>query len=188
MKEIKIPRFLHFLFGEKQSLKHLITGLVFSVLLTLFTMIIGYDDLKALNIFNVIVLIIFMIDIYGGIAFNLTKETKSYYKIHPTLKKLYVIFHPHALLIFILAGLPFLYGLYFYAFLVASFVLIKLFKNSRLQELSSIIFIILGAVILFEVFMNLPIYLIVMAFGLSVKLLYAFLVDLEKVNVWKKYF
>ncbi len=183
MKEIKIPRFLQFLFGEKQSLKHLITGLIVSVLLTLFTVVIGYDDLKTLNIFNVIVLIILMIDIYAGIHFNFTKETKAFYKSHPTLKKIFVIVHPHALIIFILAGLSFLYGIYYYAFLVASFVIIKFIKNRSLQELISIVLIILGAVILFEILKDVPIYIIIMTFGLSVKLLYAFSVDLEKVNL-----
>ena len=182
MREVKIPRFLHELFGEKQTLNGLIFIGVFSVLATLLTVLIGLDALKQLEVYRVILLVTLMIDIYGGIIANFTRGTKEYYDNRPTLKKIFVIIHPHAILIFLLAGVSYLYGIYMYAFLVASNVLVRLIKNRNYQELLAIGINILAAVILFEIFKNVPIYVILLTFGLTVKLIYAFSVDLVPVK------
>ena len=182
MREVKIPRFLHELFGEKQTLNGLIVIGVFSVLATLLTVLIGLDALKQLEVYRVILLVTLMIDIYGGIIANFTRGTKEYYDNRPTLKKIFVIIHPHAILIFLLAGVSYLYGIYMYAFLVASNVLVRLIKNRNYQELLAIGINILAAVILFEIFKNVPIYVILLTFGLTVKLIYAFSVDLVPVK------
>lgn len=182
MKEIKIPRFLHEFFGEKQTLNSLIFLGCFTLIATLITVFVGLDELKTLETYRVVLLIILMVDIYGGVVSNFTRYTKEYYDKHPLLKKIFVIIHPHAVVIFLLAGVSYLYGIYFYAFLVASNVLVRLIKNRSLQELLAIAINLLAAVILFEIFKDIPMYVILLTFGLTVKLIYAFSVDLIPVK------
>lgn len=182
MREVKIPRFLHEFFGERQTLNGLILIGLFSVFSTLFTVLIGLEAMSQLKTYRIILLIVLMVDIYGGVIANFTRGTKEYYDKHPKLKKIFVIIHPHAIVIFLLAGLSYLYGIYFYAFLVASNVLVRLIKNRNLQELLAIGINLLAAVILFEIFKDVPIYIIILTFGLTVKLIYAFSVDLQPVK------
>jgi len=172
-----MPRFLHELFGEETNQKTLITTLVFSVVMTLFTAWLGQDHLATLRVYQLILLIILMVDIYGGIVANFSVGTSKYYMKHPVLRRIFVIIHPHAFFIFLLSGMPWLYGLYSYAFLVAASYITSRIPKRNLQELLAILFVLVGIIINFILFKQVETYIRLLSLALIIKLIYAFSVE-----------
>ena len=178
MKEIKIPRTFQPFLGEKTTINALILVTVFSLGMTLITLYIANPLFEALPLLNQVILILLMIDVYGGVVANFFPIVKDYYNAHPFMKKIFVFVHVHPFLIVWLAGLEFRIAFVLYAVMIGSHVLVRLMKKRNHQELLAILFNLLAAVLIYDTLQPIPSYVALLLFALFVKLIYGFSVDL----------
>lgn len=147
--------------------------LTFVCLFTGFFVLKFRGDISSLPLFNQIILYIILIDLFAGIVANLFDETRLYYQEHPKLKRIFVIIHIYPMLICLLAGVPILYGLYIYAYLVAANFILQQIKHIMLQELFVLIFI-LGAISIIYQMIEVTPFVLTMFGALSIKILFSF--------------
>ncbi|HAX02965.1 MAG: hypothetical protein A2Y45_05990 [Tenericutes bacterium GWC2_34_14] len=178
MKEIQIPKAFQPFLGEKITVNALILVVVFSLGMTLLTLYIAKPLFEALPVLNQVLLILIMIDVYGGIVANFFPSVKAYYDLHPFMKKVFVFLHVHPFIIIWLSGLEFRIAFILYAVIIGSHVLVRLMKKRNHQELLAIFFNLLAAVLIYDTLQPIPAYLSLLLFALFVKLIYGFSVDL----------
>lgn len=176
MKKRKMPTFLQPFLGEETTLIFIFLMFVFSIGMTLLTILISDFRFRLLETYRQVILVFLMIDIYAGMMANFNPSTHDYYNKHPFLKKIFVIIHPHALIIPFLTITEFTYGLYMYVLLVAANVIVFLIKNRNQQEIVAIVFNLFTGFLLFALF-DLPTYVQILYLSLVIKLIYAYSVE-----------
>jgi hypothetical protein len=176
VKKRKMPTFLHPFFGEESTVFFIIFMLIFAIGMTLLTIYISDYRFRVLELYRKIILVALMIDIYAGMIANFNPSTHDYYDKHPFLKKIFVLIHPHALIIPFLTLTEFRFGFYVYVLLVSANVLVTFIKNRNHQEIIAIFFNLLAGFLLFAVF-DLSTYVQILYLSLVIKLIYAYSVE-----------
>jgi len=176
MKKIKVPTFLHPFLGKETTLPFIVLLILFSIGMTFLTIWLSDIYFGVLETYRQVLLVILMMDIYGGIIANFSPMVHDYYHEHPNLRKIFVLVHPHALLLPWLTLHEFRYGLYVYALLVAFNFIIFSIKKRNIQEIVAIgVNLGMGALI-FTVF-GLDTWVAMIYLSLVIKLIYGFSVD-----------
>ena len=84
MKAIKIPSFLHEVFGEQQSIATILVILAFGGCLTLAVSLVFPDILHSLPLWRGILALLLIFDIFCGCIANFTRSTSNFYAARKT--------------------------------------------------------------------------------------------------------
>jgi len=172
--KIRIPTFLHDLFGEETTLRSLILIMIAGLMSVLILPIVGQDALARVPIHLRLWVYVITFDVFAGTVANFTVGTKSYYQKHPKRKKWFVPIHIYPIVLVLLVSLPLIIGLYVYALILASSILVQIIKHPIHQWIIAPMLVFLNVIIAIFFFQEVPLYLHVIHTGIALKLILAF--------------
>ncbi|MFD0715743.1 hypothetical protein [Paenibacillus sp. GCM10027626] len=111
MKQIRIPSFLHDVFGEKQPIGSIIAILLFGGLLTLALGLIYPELTNNLPIWRSSLALLLIFDILSGCIANFTPSTSNFYAARKTNRIVFIAIHVHILVVALLLGTDIWYAL-----------------------------------------------------------------------------
>lgn len=174
---IRMPRFLHKLFGEETYLLALIFIFLAGLLSIIVLSMIGGSALRSVPIHLRLWVYFIAFDVFAGIVANFTRGTKAYYQKHPHLKRWFVPMHIYPIILVLLTSHDVIDGFYIYALILASSMLVQMIKTLHQQWLVAGLFVLLN-ILLYRIFFdNLPLYLHVIHTGIAMKLIGAFSIN-----------
>ncbi|MCM3490601.1 hypothetical protein M3689_14900 [Alkalihalophilus marmarensis] len=106
MRDIEIPAFFHEVFGERQSVLHIIVILLFGVTLSTVLFYLYPNMYMDLPLWRSILAFILVFDIFSGCIANFTQSTNDYYAKRKTKRIVFISIHVHILLVAVLLHIP----------------------------------------------------------------------------------
>ncbi len=135
MKKIKMPKYLHELFGYEQNLINIIIIMLFATGVTSALMIYSKNYWLSLKWYQSLIFWLLFFDISGGVVANLTKGTNNYYLDKPKLLWIFYIIHVQPLIISLVVNITFWIALVVWGYTIICSVIIHLLleKNIRMS-------------------------------------------------------
>ncbi|WP_217995667.1 hypothetical protein [Amphibacillus sediminis] len=99
MKTVRVPKFLHELFGKKSTFVEVSLTLTFALLSTLLILIGTYAEWRGFQVYQIIILFILAIDINGGVIANFTFSTNNQYKQSAKARIIFIAIHVQPLIL-----------------------------------------------------------------------------------------
>jgi len=174
-KEIKIPKFLHELHGERSKLST-------TLLIYLSALFVGAALVLSLGYLNLplwknLLLFFLFFDIAGGVVANLSSSTNLYYQKKKGLRVAFIIFHVvQPVLLAVVFPEIIAYALFVYLYTLVASLIVNAIKNKESQQNLAAFFLVIGilgsafcilpAVILY---IFAPLYMTKIILGFSVK-------------------
>ncbi|MNI53989.1 hypothetical protein D3C73_1088520 [compost metagenome] len=111
MKQIRIPSFLHDVFGEKQSIGSLSAILLFGGLLTSTFIFIFPELTESVPLWRGSLALLLIFDIFAGCIANFSASTSNFYATRPKNRLIFISIHFHIVIVALLLGTPMMYAL-----------------------------------------------------------------------------
>ena len=146
--EIRIPRFLHGLHGEKAAPFDLIlvygVGIVFGILALVF----AWSRVDGLAWWKALLLFLVAAEVSGGVVANFTPGTDRYFSARPGLRWVFIFGHvvQPGLLFLLFDGRP-AYWCFLYIFTAAAASLVNIISDRTRQEVTAAALLVVGTVI-----------------------------------------
>ncbi|MCU6710710.1 hypothetical protein M6D81_18630 [Paenibacillus sp. J5C_2022] len=99
MKTVKIPGFLHDVFGEKQTWATIITIFACSIALTGTIYFLYPEMVEGIPLWRSLIALILMWDIFAGCVANFTASTSNFYAERPLNRIVFISIHVHILVV-----------------------------------------------------------------------------------------
>lgn len=106
MRELDIPTFFHEVFGERQSVPHIIVILLFGAVLSSVLFYLHPNMYMDVALWRNVLAFIFVFDIFSGCIANFTQSTNDYYAKSKLKRIVFISIHVHLLLIAVLLDSP----------------------------------------------------------------------------------
>jgi hypothetical protein len=175
MKTIAMPRFLHEVFGETQTIPSIIAILAIGAAGCAAFAWLGADFLKNAGPLRAVLALLLAFDIAAGCVANFSGGTSNYYARRPSHRLVFIAIHAHLPLLALLAGMPLLPSLAAWVYAAATAFLINARCGKPDQPAIAGILLAIGIILFFILPMGLAQRLISLIF--LVKLSYGFAVD-----------
>ncbi len=133
MKTIKIPSFLHDVFGLEQNILHLLVIIAFGISLPII-LFIQYPILfSSLPLWKSIIAILLITDIAAGFIANFTKSTNNFYAKRPKNRWICIAIHFHVIIVAYALNMELISSIIVWAFTIISAIIINLLKGFSSQ-------------------------------------------------------
>ncbi|CQR53272.1 hypothetical protein [Paenibacillus riograndensis] len=119
MKPIRIPSFLHDVFGEKQSIAAIAAILLFGALLTTALYLVFPEMTGNLPVWRSVLALVLLFDIFSGCIANFTASTSNFYAARKTNRIVFIAIHVHIVLVAILLNTNIGYSIAVWAYTIA---------------------------------------------------------------------
>ncbi|MCY9763936.1 hypothetical protein M5X06_09285 [Paenibacillus alvei] len=176
MKQIRIPTFLHDVFGEKQPLGSILAILLFGGLLTaaLYEMFPELTDNLPLWRSALALLLIF--DIFSGCIANFSASTSNFYAARTTNRIVFIAMHVHIILVALLLNTDIWYSIVVWAYtILGAFIVNALIGKPSQPFIAGLLLSLgLGAIPLLP---NIQPYMLTICLLFMLKVLFSFAVD-----------
>ncbi|PAQ13487.1 hypothetical protein CD798_15475 [Bacillaceae bacterium SAOS 7] len=134
MKQIRIPSFLHEVFGEKQSIGSILTVLLFGGLLTV-ALYFRFPELTAnLPMWRNALALLLIFDIFAGCVANFTAGTSNFYATRKTSRLVFIAIHFHIVLVALLLHIDIWYSIGVWAYTIAGALIVNVLIGKRSQR------------------------------------------------------
>jgi membrane protein CcdC involved in cytochrome C biogenesis len=133
MKQIRIPSFLHDVFGEKQPIVSIVTILLFGALLTTALYFIYPEMTVDLPVWSSALALLLMFDIFSGCIANFTASTSNFYATRKTNRIVFIAIHVHIVLVAILLNTNIWYSIGVWAYTIAGAFIVNAFNGRQSQ-------------------------------------------------------
>jgi hypothetical protein len=133
VRDIRMPKALHDVFGEAQSPVELALVVVGGLGLAMVVCVAGADSLDAVEWWRALLAVLLVADICCGAIANFTRGTDRYYAERPRNRWVFIAVHWHLVLIALALGEGFWFGLGVTAYTLAGASVVNLLHGSRLQ-------------------------------------------------------
>lgn len=173
---IRIPSYLHDVFGESQTIGELLVIVFFGVgfaTLLFFT----YPEMtQSMPIWRSIIAYLLVVDIFAGCVANFTRSTSNYYAARDKQRLVFITIHAHILIVAWLLGTGLWNSLIVWGYTIAGALVVNALKGSQFQVFAAGVLLVLGiSIIVLDV--ETPKYFLVISLLFMVKVLFAFAVD-----------
>ena len=179
--KIPIPRSLHEVFGEEQTIAEIVLTLVFGFGLAGVLFILFPEMWAGLPLWRSILVFLLVADIFSGAVANFTRGTNRYYAARDKLRLVFIAIHIHLPVVAWLLGLDLTWPLVLWGYTIAgAFIVNACARDSnRLSDRQPFIGgIILAAGIALAVLgAETPTYFLLIALLFMLKVIYSFAVD-----------
>lgn len=177
MKSIKIPSFLHEVFGKESTIIELTLTLVFAIFSTILLSIETYSEWQSFGIFQIVVILVMVFDISGGVIANFTFSTNNQYKESKRARLFFIAGHIQPLILALV-----LKGYYFpcaltWGYTVISAFIVNGFVKHPAQRTIGATLMFLGVLWLILFLYDLPKFLLVILILYLAKVSFCFPVD-----------
>jgi hypothetical protein len=174
---MNVPRLFHELYGEKTTKKTLYGSLFVGFFATLFIGVVFWSSFGDIALWRTLLILFFTFDIFAGLVANFSEGTNKYYQQRPRLSRVFIVIHVHPILLTLLAGEPWLTGLYIYAFMLATATLTYAIQGPNKQTFFGFFLTLIGVALLLTYFQPLPTFLDIIFIAFNFKLIYGFSVN-----------
>ncbi|GIO09913.1 hypothetical protein J31TS6_59410 [Brevibacillus reuszeri] len=176
MKQIRIPSFLHDVFGEGQSIASILAILLFGGCLTTVLYLQFPELTDSLPPWRSALALLLMFDIFSGCVANFTASTNNFYAARKTNRIVFISIHFHIVLVALLLNTDIWYSIWVWAYTIAGAFIVNALLGKHSQRLIAglLLSIGLGWVPLLP---NLQPYMLITCLLFMLKVLFSFAVD-----------
>ncbi len=174
---IRMPPFLHDVFGESQTLFELLAIILFGAGSTTF-LFLAYPQMTAsLPFWKILIAFLLILDITAGSVANFTRSTSNYYAGKNNRSRVvFILIHVHILLLAWLLGFGWLGAIVVWGYTIAGALVVNALTGNTLQKFTAGLLLVLGIAIIVTG-LEMPAYFLMVSLLFLVKVLYAFAVD-----------
>jgi hypothetical protein len=133
MKPIRIPSFLHDVFGEQQRIVSIVSIVLFGALLTAAIYLIFPEMTDDLPAWRSILALVLMFDIFSGCIANFTASTSNFYAARKKNRILFIAIHFHIVLVALLLDADIWYSIGVWAYTIAGAFIVNAFMRRHSQ-------------------------------------------------------
>ncbi|WP_017154609.1 hypothetical protein [Bacillus bingmayongensis] len=134
MKQIRIPSFLHDVFGEKQSIESILTILLFGGLLTV-ALYLRFPELTDnLPIWRSTLALLLIFDIFSGCVANFTDGTSNFYAARKKNRIVFIAIHFHIILVALLLHTNIWYSIGVWAYTITGTFIVNALIEKHSQR------------------------------------------------------
>lgn len=177
MKSVRIPKFLHEVFGKESTILELTLTLVFAILSTILLLSKTYSEWQSFGIIQIVVILIMAFDISGGVIANFTFATNNQYKESRKARLIFIAGHVQPLILALVLGEYYLPCALTWGYTVISAFIVNGFAKHPAQRTIGALLMVLGILWLLLFFIDLPKFLLVILVFYLVKVSFSFAVD-----------
>lgn len=134
MKPLRIPAFLHDVFGERQSLGAVVTVLLFGASLAIVLHLVFPEMGSEVSLWRSVLAFLLIFDIFAGVVANFTSGTNNYYASRAAKRIVFLSIHVHIVLVALLLQTGLLFSLMVWAYTVGGAFVVNAL-NGRASQL-----------------------------------------------------
>ncbi|GIN96969.1 hypothetical protein J6TS1_28390 [Siminovitchia terrae] len=176
MRQLRIPSFLHDVFGEKQSVGSILTILLFGGILT-GALYYRFPELaNDLPVWRSTLALLLIFDVFAGVIANFTVSTSNFYAARKRNRIVFIAIHVHIVLIALLlnTNIGYSVGIWAYTIIGAYIVNALIGKHVQLFVAGLLLSVGLGVVPMLP---GITPYMLIIGLLFLVKVLFSFAVD-----------
>jgi hypothetical protein len=156
-RQIRIPRILHELHGEKADLLELALVYAIGAAFGVLALIFAWSRVNDLAWWKALLLFLVAADVSGGVVANFTPGTDRYYAARPRLRWVFIFIHIiEPAILFLLFDGRLAYWCFLYIFTVAGASLVNIIPDRARQEPVAAAVLVIGTVIVLPIGLATP--------------------------------
>lgn len=185
---IRMPPYLHDVFGESQTIGELLAIVLFGVGFTTLLFFAFPEMTQNLPFWRSATAFLLIADIFAGCIANFTRSTNNYYAARDKQRLVFIAVHLHIIIVGWLLGTGLWNSVIVWGYTIAAAFVVNALKGNQFQIfVAGVLFVFGISVIVLSV--DAPKYFLVMSLLFMVKVLFAFAVDhygsqVEKFDGW----
>jgi len=173
---IRMPSYLHDVFGESQTIGEILAIVIFGVGFTTLLFFAFPEMTQNLPLWRSVIAYLFIADIFAGCIANFTRSTNNYYAARDKQRLVFIAIHAHILIVAWLLGTGLWNSVIVWGYTIASAFIVNALKGNQFQTFVAGILLALGiSIIVLSV--DTPKYFLVISLLFMVKVLFAFAID-----------
>lgn len=176
MKSIRMPAYLHDVFGESQTIGELAATLFFGVGFATFLFFAFPEMTQGVPFWRSFIAYLLVLDIFAGCIANFTRSTNNYYAVRDKQRLVFIAVHVHILIVAWLLGIGLWNAVIVWGYTVAGAFAVNALKESGFQKFVAGVLLALGISIIVLGTVT-PGYFLVISLLFMVKVIFAFAVD-----------
>ena len=173
---IRMPRYLHDVFGESQTIGEILAIVFFGVGFTTVLFFVFPEMTHNLPLWRSVLAYLLIADISAGCIANFTRSTNNYYATRNKQRLVFIAIHVHILIVAWLLGTGFGNSVIVWGYTIAGAFVVNMLKGNQFQILVAGILLTLGISII-VIGVEAPKYFLLISLLFMVKVLFAFAVD-----------
>lgn len=178
MRTVQVPKFFHELLGKKTTLMELMIIILFTLIASSGVLIITANEWQVLKIYQIIVLVILMLDIYGGVIANFTYSTNEQYSRGSNKSRLiFLAIHIQPIILTLVLREFLMASLIVWAITIAGALIVNAYKGRDIQHVIGGLIMVINILIVILFLSYLPKYLLILYMFYVIKVCFSFAVD-----------
>jgi hypothetical protein len=173
---IRMPSYLHDVFGESQTIGELLAVLLFGVGFTTLLFFAYPEMTEGLPLWQSLIAYLLVVDIFAGCIANFTRSTNDYYAARPKHRLAFIAIHVHILIVAWLLEMELWNAILVWGYTIAGAFVVNALKENQFQKFVAGVLLALGISIT-VLGTEIPKYFLVISLLFMVKVLFAFAVD-----------
>jgi hypothetical protein len=173
---IRMPSYLHDVFGESQSIGELAAILFFGVGGATLLFFAFPEMTQGLPLWRSVIAYLLVLDIFAGCVANFTLSTNNYYAARHRQRLVFIAVHVHILIVAWLLGVGLWNAVIVWAYTVAGAFIVNALKENQFQKFVAGLLLAIGTIVTL-LGTEAPKYFLVISLLFMVKVLFAFAVD-----------
>lgn len=173
---IRMPSYLHDVFGESQTIGELFAVLFFGVGFTTLLFFAYPEMTQNLPLWRSVIAYLLVLDIFAGCVANFTRSTNDYYAARYKQRLVFIAIHVHILIVAWLLGIGLWSSFIVWGYTVVGAFIVNAFKGNQFQKFVAGVLLVVGMSII-VLGTETPKYFLVISLLFMVKVLFAFAVD-----------
>ncbi len=173
---IRMPSYLHDVFGESQTIGELLVIVLFGVGFTTLLFFAFPEMTQNLPPWRSVIAYLLIADIFAGCVANFTRSTNNYYAARDKQRLIFIAIHAHILIVAWLLGIGSWNSVIVWGYTIAGALMVNALKGSQFQMFVAGVLLTLGIAII-VLCSGTPKYFLVISLLFMVKVLFAFAVD-----------
>jgi len=175
--KIRMPSYLHDVFGESQTIGELLAIVLFGVGFTTWLFFAFPEMTQNLSLWRSVIAYLLIADIFAGCVANFTRSTNNYYAARDKQRLVFIAIHMHILIVAWLLGTGLWNSVVVWGYTIAGALVVNALKGSQFQMFVAGVLLALGISIIVLISAETPKYFLVISLLFMVKVLFAFAVD-----------
>jgi len=173
---IRMPSYLHDVFGESQTIGELLAIILFGVGFTSLLFFAFPEMTQNLPLWRSAIAYLLIADIFAGCIANFTRSTNNYYAARDKQRLIFIAIHAHILIVAWLLGTGLWNSVIVWGYTITGAFVVNALKDNQFQKFVAGILLAFGiSIIVLSV--DAPKYFLVISLLFMVKVLFAFAVD-----------
>lgn len=174
--KIRMPSYLHDVFGESQTIGELLTIMVFGVGLATLLFLAFPEMTQDLPFWQSAIVYLLIMDIFAGCIANFTRSTSNYYAARDKQRLVFIAIHAHIVIVAWLLGIGLWDSVIVWGYTIAGAFAVNALKGSPFQVFAAGTLLAVGISMIVLV-VETPKYFLIISLLFMVKVLFAFAVD-----------